>query len=478
MALNVLIVDDEMDICNLISDTLDSRIYSTRVASNSYQALEEITKKIPNVIVLDVWLQGSEIDGLGILEIVKERYPFIPVIMISGHGTIKIAVEAIKMGAYDYLEKPFSHEKLLILIQRATEATLLKKENIELRSKVLDKLSLVGNSATITKFKSSIDKVASSSARIMIFGAVGSGKELTAKLIHKQSDRTTNPFVVFNPSLMTENKIMSELFGDTENNNSNVYHLLSKRLTILEAANTGVLYIDEITELPIKVQKRLIQFLQDQTIVRNGQSIKLDIRFITSTSKNIQSEIDKHNFRLDLYYRLNVISLKVPMLGEHKDDIPALVEYFVEQLSNFSGLKKRNFSSEALAALQSYDWPGNIRQLRNVVEWTLIMTPICDSECYEININMLPKEILDNKLKVETMHNHTNSPNIDMMSMPLREAREVFERQYLAAQMNRFNNNISKTSNFVGMERSALHRKLKMLSISSEKYSKLKLEAL
>ena len=459
MALDVLIIDDEMDIRDIISDILKDEGFSSRMAANSTQAFKAIAEKTPNAVILDIWLQGSELDGLGILEIIKKQYPLMPVIVISGHGTIETAVSAIKMGAYDYLEKPFTHDKMVILLKRACEASKLRRENIDLRSKVIDKTEFVGSSSVITRLKSEIEKVAPTSGRVMIHGGIGSGKELTARLIHKKSKRASSSFLVFSPTSMSANKIQQELFGDEEK--QELGSVFDKRISVLEATHNGTLYIDEVGDLPMAIQNKLLKFLKDQTLVKaNNKMVKLDIRFITSSTKDLQAEIAQGRFRQDLYFRLNVVPLYVTNLSERKEDIPLLVKYFIKQLSKFSGLKEREFSDEAVAALQAYNWPGNVRQLRNVIEWTLIMNPPIAGTLEKIKSDMLPQDVINNSVNISKPDN-----NLDMMSMPLREAREVFERQYLSAQMNRFNNNISKTSTFVGMERSALHRKLKMLSI-------------
>ena len=456
--LDILIVDDEVGIRELISDILKDEGFSSRLAANSAQAFKAISEKLPNAIILDVWLQNSDLDGLGILEIVKKQYPLMPVIIISGHGTIETAVSAIKMGAYDYLEKPFTHDKIMVMLQRACEAARLKMENRELKTKVIDKTEFVGSAAITTRLKMEIEKVAPTSGRVMINGAVGSGKELAARLIHKRSKRANAPFIVFSPIAMNASKIQQDLFGEFDRPESAT--LFDKRVSILEAANNGTLYIDDVGDLPINAQNKLLKFLRDQTLVKGNKSIKLDVRIITSTTRDLQVEITHGRFRQDLYYRLNVVPLYVPMLAERKEDIPLLVKYFVNQLSKFSGLKEREFSDEAIAALQAYSFPGNVRQLRNVIEWTLIMNPPSTLSSDKIRSDMLPQEVINNSVNISKP-----DTNLDMMSMPLREAREVFERQYLTAQMNRFNSNISKTSTFVGMERSALHRKLKTLNI-------------
>jgi two-component system nitrogen regulation response regulator NtrX len=457
MSIEVLVVDDEADIRDLISDILRDEGFTTKTAAGSAQVFKILQERTPSAIILDVWLQGSELDGLGILEIVKKRYPLMPIIVISGHGTIETAISAIKMGAYDYLEKPFSHDKLVLLLKRACEASKLKRENIDLKSKVINKTELIGNSYVTTKLKNDIDKIAVTTSRVLIHGMVGSGKELAARLIHKKSKRDKGPFVIFSPVCMNSERIHQEFFGEIEKYDNEI-----RRTTILEVANNGTLYIDEVTGLPLSVQTKLLKFLQDQTFHKNGgQSIKLDVRIITATAKNILEEVNKGNFLEDLYSRLNVISLKIPSLYDRRDDIPVLVKYFVKQLSKFSGLKEREFSDETIAALQVYNWPSNIRQLRNMVEWTLIMNPLPSNSNEVIKPTMIPSEILVNS--GSTIQKQDD--NFDIMSMPLREAREVFERQYLSAQMRRFGGNISKTSFFVGMERSALHRKLKLLNL-------------
>lgn len=469
MSLDILVVDDEADIRDLVSANLRDEDFSVRVAANSTQVFEALGEKLPGAIILDIWLQGSDLDGLGILEIVKRRYPLMPVVVISGHGTVETAVSAIKMGAYDYLEKPFTHEKLMIVLRRACEASKLKRENIDLKSKVVDKTELIGDSQSIVRLRADIEKVAPTFGRVMLCGPAGSGKELAARIIHKKSKRVGGAFVVFSPTGMTAEKVHQDLFGEPEKQDANGVNV--KRLSILEAANNGTLYIDEVGDLPMAIQAKLLKFLQDQIFEKQstGKSIKLDIRVISGTTRNLQEEVASGKFRQDLYYRLNVVPIKIPSLLERKEDLPLLVKHFIKQLSKFSGLKEREFSSEAISALQAYAWPGNIRQLRNVIEWMLIMNPLTFADNEPIRPEMLPAEIASNGMP---MIAKPESNNVDMMSMPLRDAREMFERQYLCAQMNRFNHNISRTSYFVGMERSALHRKLKLLNIHTAGKSK------
>jgi len=460
MSLDVIVIDDEADIRDLVSDILKDEGFSTRTAANSNQAFKLIADKIPAAIILDIWLEGSDLDGLGILEIVKKRYPLMPVIVISGHGTLDTAISAIKMGAYDYLEKPFTYDKLIIVLKRACEATKLKRENLDLKSKVIDKTELIGNSSVSSKLKSDIEKVAPTSGRVMIHGGIGSGKELAARLIHKKSKRTGGTFVIFNPTSSSPDKMQQDLFGEPEILDEKNLTILPKKVGAIELANNGTLYIDEIGDLSLTIQAKLLKFLQNPVCERSGGKLmKLDIRFITATTKNLEEEINQGKFRQDLYHRLNVVPIKIPSLSERKEDILALVKHFVKQLAKSSGLKEREFSEETIAALQSYNWPGNVRQLRNIIEWTLIMNPTTNCSSV-IRPSMIPQDILSNSVTITKP-----GDNLDIMSMPLREAREVFERQYLSAQMSRFNNNISKTSSFVGMERSALHRKLKLLNL-------------
>ncbi len=461
MSLDVLIVDDEKDISDLISEILKEEGFSPRTAANSTEVMERINQKVPGAIILDIWLQGSEIDGLGILELVKKRYPLMPIIVISGHGTIQTAVTAIKLGAYDYIEKPFTHDKLIILLKRACESSKLKRENIDLKAKVIDRTEIVGSSVCITKLKGYIDKIASTSGRVLITGNAGVGKELFARVFHKKSKNSNGPFILFSPTGMSSERVQQELFGDTDKTDLNA--AMTKRISIIEAANNGTLYIDEVADLPTLIQTKLLSLIHEGTFEKNGKLVKVDLRIIAATAKNIEAEVEAGRFRKDLYYRLNVYPLNIPDLSEHKEDIQMLVAHFVTQLVKSSGLKHREFSPEAVATLQSYNWPGNIRELRNVVEWSMIMNPLVQEEDRIIKPDMLPQNI--------TNFASGNIGHIDslvgVMSLTLREAREMFEKQYLTSQMSRFNNNISRTSAFVGMERSALHRKLKLLNIHS-----------
>ena len=460
MAADILVIDDESDITTLISDILSDEKYAVRTANNSDRALKALAERVPSAIILDIWLQGSELDGLGILEIVQKKYAHVPVIMISGHGNIETAVNAIKMGAYDYIEKPFSAERLLIIVKRALEAAKLRSENQELRKRGSNESELIGNSAAINAVRQTIEKVAPTNSRVLITGAPGTGKELIARLIHGRSMRAHASFVVLNAASLTGSRnIETELFG-TEDTNPNGG---AEKLGVLERAHGGTLFIDEVADMQIETQGRLLRALQEQSFerVRGTKRVNVDVRVIAATNKDLQEEITAGRFREDLYYRLNVVPLRMPNLRERRDDIAALSAHFLKRAADAMGLATRSLGDEALAVLQSYNWPGNVRQLRNVMEWLIIMAQVGSNG--EITADSLPPELIDSNI---TMLRPELSS--DIMSMPLREARETFEKQYLAAQINRFGGNISKTSNFVGMERSALHRKLKMLGIGND----------
>lgn len=459
MATDILVIDDEKDITSLISDILTDEKFITRVANNSDQALKALAERVPTAIILDIWLQGSELDGLGILEIVQKKYPHVPVVMISGHGNIETAVTAIRLGAYDYIEKPFTAERLTIIVRRALEASRLRNENVELKRRGSPEQDLIGVSAAVNGVRQTVDKVAPTNSRVLITGAPGTGKELIARLLHARSHRGGGQFVVLNAAALTPARIEAELFG-TEDTNPNGG---AEKLGLLERAHGGTLFIDEVADMHIETQGRLLRALQEQSFerVRGNKRVSVDVRVIAATNKDLLSEIQAGRFREDLYYRLNVVPLRMPSLRERRDDIPALSRHFLKRASDAMGLATRSLSDEAMAVLQSYNWPGNVRQLRNVMEWLIIMAQPGSSG--EIMSDALPPELIDSNITV--LRPELSS---DIMSMPLREARETFEKQYLAAQINRFGGNISKTSNFVGMERSALHRKLKMLGIGND----------
>jgi two-component system, NtrC family, nitrogen regulation response regulator NtrX len=462
MTYSVLVIDDEADIRNLVCDVLEDEGFETRVASGDLQALSLLDEKVPTAVVLDIWLQGSELDGLGILEIIKKKYPYLPVIMISGHGNIETAVNSLKMGAYDYIEKPFTQDKLLVVVKRACEFAKLQKENSELRMYNTDVNRLIGNSNAIVQLKQMILKVAPTSSRVLITGPNGSGKKLIAKLIHEKSKRKGQPFIVFSAAGMTEERAQLELFGEE----SKDIFSTPRKVGVLELANMGTIFIDEVADLPLNVQSKILSFLQSNSFVRNGgkNMVKLDVRVVSSSSRNLKEEIAKGNFREDLFYRLNVVEIQAPSLAERKEDIAMLSDYFLAYFHEVMGFPMKQLSTDALVALQNYNWPGNVRQLRNVIEWLLIMT-MEDKEKI-ISSSQLPPEVRNVAISFAEVTQEENKP--EMMDMPLREAREIFEKQYLSAQLIRFDHNITKMAMAIGMERSALHRKLKSLNIAND----------
>jgi two-component system nitrogen regulation response regulator NtrX len=459
MTADILIVDDEADIRELVSDILKDEHYSTRTAKDSDTALKALAERVPNLMILDIWLQGSELDGLGILELAKKKYPNMPVVMISGHGNIETAVSATKMGAYDFIEKPFQAERLTGVAQRALEHAKLRNENNELKLRGAAEANLIGSSHAISQIKQAIEKVAPTLSRIMISGPAGSGKEVVARLIHAKSRRAQGPFVVLNASSMTPDRVDIELFGTEDSNPGGG----AEKVGVFERAHGGTLLIDEVADMPLETQGRLLRVLQEQAFerVRGNKKVVVDVRVIAATNRDLNAEIEAGRFREDLYYRLNVVPIRMPSLKDRREDIPDLCRHFLKRASEISGLGPRELADEAIAVLQAYHWPGNVRHLRNMMEWLLIMVP--GGPRTPIRSDMLPKEFYEAN-PVATRP----EVNSDIMSMPLREARELFEKQYLAAQITRFGGNISKTSSFVGMERSALHRKLKLLGIGSE----------
>lgn len=457
MAKDILIVDDEKDIRELISDILTDENYQTRTAKDSDSALKAIAERVPNLLILDIWLQGSELDGLGILELVKKKYPQLPVVMISGHGNIETAVSSIKMGAYDFIEKPFKEDRLLVIVQRAIEHAKLLRENQELKSRGKPEQELLGDSPAVQQLRSAIQKVAPTQSRVLITGAAGTGKEMVARLIHQQSTRASGPFIVVNAAGLTADRVESELFGIEDRNPNGG----AEKVGFFEQAHGGTLFIDELADMPLETQARILRALQEQsfTRVRGTQKVEVDVRVMAASNRDLQYEMDAGRLRKDLYYRLNVVPLKVPSLNERREDIPALCDYFLKRSAEMMGLPCRKMGQEAVAVLQAYAWPGNVRQLRNMMEWVLIM--VSGDPKDQIQPKMLPNELFES---TPAMLNPDF--NGDILSMPLREAREMFEKQYLISQINRFGGNISRTSSFVGMERSALHRKLKLLGLN------------
>jgi len=445
---DILIVDDEKDIRELVSDILIDEGYTTQLAANSEDTFKSIEKSKPKLIILDIWLKESKLDGIDILKHVKLNNPDIPVVIISGHGNIEIAVAAIKQGAYDFIEKPFNIDQLTVVIARAMETSRLRIENAAFKIKEIPSFELIGNSSVFKNFNQQLDKVSSGNSRIMLTGPSGSGKEVAARYIHKNSPRKDFAFVTVNSASMSSERMEELLFGSESNGNI--------QLGLLEQANGGVLYLDEVGDMPIGTQSKILRVLVDQQFMRIGgkKNTSVDFRVISSSSKNLVQEIQNKNFREDLYHRLNVIPISVPSLEDRIEDIPFISNFFIDELSEKQGLPRRKLSQKAVVHLQSRNWPGNIRQLRNVLERSLIL----GSQSGEISIAELEtKEIIKNDNSVEMDGN--------MLGLPLREARELFEKDYLIAQINRFGGNISKTSQFVGMERSALHRKLKTLNV-------------
>jgi two-component system nitrogen regulation response regulator NtrX len=454
MANDILIVDDEADIRDLVAGILDDEGFTTRTARDSDSALAEIANRRPNMVFLDIWLQGSKLDGLQLLEQVKRDNPELPVVMISGHGNIETAVAAIKRGAYDFIEKPFKADRLIIVATRALETSRLKREVKELKQLAPVANSLTGRSAAMNQLRQTIDRAAKANSRILIVGPSGAGKELAARTLHTASARSTGPFVVINAAAITPERMEVELFGVEQSNGEQ-----ARKAGALEEAHGGTLFIDEIGDLPRETQNKILRVLVDQTFMRAGGTTKVnvDVRIISSTARDLEHEIAEGSFREDLFHRLSVVPLRVPALAERRDDVPELVNHFIDQISRSTGLPIRTVGSDALAVLQAHDWPGNIRQLRNNVERLLILARGDESQA--ISADMLPPEV------GEMLPTTPNRGGEHLMSLPLRDAREIFEREYLTAQVNRFGGNISRTAEFVGMERSALHRKLKSLGV-------------
>ena len=459
MATDILVVDDEADIRELVAGILDDEGHGTRMAGDSDSALNAIKDRRPTMIFLDIWLQGSKLDGLELLDEIMELHPEIPVVMISGHGNIETAVSAIRRGAYDYIEKPFKADKLLHTASRALETSSLKKQVKELQERTPDMPELIGNSAAMQHLRQTIERVAPSNSRIMISGASGSGKELVARTIHLCSARKEGPFIVLNAANILSNRMEVELFG-TEANGTE-----GRKVGALEEAHGGTLYIDEVADMPWDTQSRILRVLVEQQFTRVGGNtpVKVDVRVLSSTARDLETLIKVGNFREDLFHRLAVVPVHVPPLSERREDVPELVSAFMKQIGRQSGIVDCRIGDDALAVLQAHDWPGNIRQLRNNIERLMILSKV--EEGTVISAEMLPKEV------GEMLPNAGGSGGEHLMALPLKEAREAFERDYLAAQVGRFSGNISRTASFVGMERSALHRKLKSLGLTEKKSS-------
>jgi two-component system nitrogen regulation response regulator NtrX len=459
----ILIVDDEPDIRLLVEAILRDEGFEARSAGTSDEAIAAFRARRPALVLLDVWLQGSKLDGIGILDILHEEEPRVPVVMISGHGTIETAVAAIQRGAYDFIEKPFNSDRLLLVVRRALEAAKLTAENAELRLRVGPETELTGEGNAIAALRTAIDRVAPTGSRVLITGAPGTGKEVVARMIHARSRRAEGPFVVLNCAIMAPERFEAELFGVAASGNGEATR---RRVGALERAHGGTLLLDEISEMPMETQSKIARVLQEQSFERVGQNgasakVKVDIRVISTTARDLADEIAAGKFREDLFYRLAVVPLRVPSLKERREDIPALAGYFLARAEDTSGLPARALASDAIAALQAHDWPGNIRQLRNVMDWLMIMRTGETTDYFRAE--HLPTELAAHAPRALAI-----DPAADLMALPLREARDVFETQYLQAQLLRYGGNISRTANFVGMERSALHRKLKQLGIGAD----------
>lgn len=454
MASDILIVDDESDIRELVAGILEDEGHGTRKAASSDDCLDAISKRRPSLIFLDIWLQGSRLDGLALLDAIKQQHPDLPVVVISGHGNIETAVSAIKRGAYDYIEKPFKADRLLLIAARALEASNLRREVRDLRERSGDTSELLGASTVANQLRTQIERVSPTNSRIMISGASGSGKELAARMIHKLSNRSGGPFVVINAAAITPDAMEIALFGTEQQGDQ------ARKIGALEEAHGGTLYLDEVGDMPRETQNKILRVLVDQSFTRVGGAtrVQVDVRIISSTARDLKRDIEDGNFREDLFHRLAVVPIRVPSLAERRDDIPLLINHFMEQISRSSGLPIRRIGDDAMAVLQAHDWPGNIRQLRNNVERLMILTR-GDPEAV-ITADLLPNEV---GAMLPAMP--TGAGGEHLMALPLRDAREIFEREYLLAQINRFGGNISRTAEFVGMERSALHRKLKSLGV-------------
>jgi two-component system nitrogen regulation response regulator NtrX len=455
MATDILIVDDEADIRELVAGILEDEGFSVRSAKDADEALTAVEARRPHLVLLDIWLEGSRLDGLALLDVIRGQHPDLPVVMISGHGNIETAVAAIKRGAYDFIEKPFNADRLVVCATRALETLRLKREVQALKHLVPHAQRLIGNSTAINHLRLTIERVAPTNSRILIVGPSGAGKELAARMIHAASGRANGPFVVINAAAITPERMEPELFGVESGGNG-----ASRKIGALEEAHGGSLFIDEIADMPRETQNRILRVLTEQTFERTGSNtrVSVDVRIITSTSRNLEAEIAEGRFREDLYHRLSVVPIRVPPLAERREDIADLVDYFLDQISASTGLPRRQIGADALAVLQSHSWPGNVRQLRNNVERLLILAG-GDPQA-TVTAAMLPPDV---GALVPTMPSEAGGEQL--LSLPLRDAREAFEREYLIAQINRFGGNISRTAEFVGMERSALHRKLKALGV-------------
>ena len=448
---DILVVDDERDIRELISDILEDEGFTTRKAGNSEEAMAEMNREPPALMILDIWLKDSHMDGIDILKAVKRDNPDVPVIIISGHGNIEIAVAAIKQGAYDFIEKPFNIDQLMVVITRAMETSRLRRENNELRRKDVTSADMIGSSPAFRVLTSQLDKVTRSNGRVMLTGPAGSGKEIAARYIHANSDRSTGPFVTVSSASIDSDRMEEVLFG-RESSGRGI------EPGLLEQAHGGIIFFDEVADMPAGTQSKILRVLTEQQFQRvgGGDKVRVDLRVISSTTKNLEAEVDAENFRQELYHRLNVVPIEVPALAERLEDIPELSEHFIAGFNKSQGLPLRELTDDAIAMLQTMNWPSNVRQLKNVIERVLILGGEGDTiAAAEIPNEAKPAGEEDDRVILSG----------SLATLPLREARELFEREYLLTQINRFGGNISRTAGFVGMERSALHRKLKSLNV-------------
>ncbi|WP_309660639.1 sigma-54 dependent transcriptional regulator [Sphingomonas sp.] len=456
MALEVLVVDDEADIRDLVSGVLEDEGYAVRTAADSTAALDAIDDRRPSMVLLDVWLQGSRLDGLQLLQEIKRRDASIPVLVISGHGNLDTAVAAVREGAIDFIEKPFEAERLVYLVDRATETDALRRENATLRKQFGQDEQLNGASVAINTVRATLKRVAPTGSRVLITGPGGVGKEIAARMIHQWSPRAKAPFIVLSAAMMSPDRVEEELFGSEVDGVA--------RPGLLEQAHGGTIFLDEIADMPLTTQGKILRVLTDQSYHRVGgqRPVKVDVRVLSATSRTLSEEIAAGRFREDLYYRLNVVPVKLPALRERREDIPELVSHFLARFAAERRIPTPSLSDEAMAALQAHDWPGNVRQLRNIIERTIILAPGDRVGCIEVDL--LPGEVLESQTSTGV-----TSSTMTIMGSPLREARESFEREYLKIQIRRFSGNISRTASFIGMERSALHRKLKALGIGDKR---------
>ena len=448
----ILIVDDEKDIREMVSLLLEDEGYACRIAANAEEARKIVQEHPPQLVVLDIWMDKSDMDGLELQKWIRQLYPNVPAIMISGHGNIETAVQAMKDGAYDFVEKPFKSDRLLLLVERALKMAAISAENDDLRKTGTVDINLIGISPVMVQLKQTIERVAQSNSRVMITGPAGSGKELVARNIHNMSERRNGRFVLANCAMLSPDRLNAELFG-TEGNDGR-----QRIVGLFEQAHGGTLYFDEIGDLPLETQGKLVRAVQDQRFRRVGGTaeVTVDVRVISASNLNLQKEIEDGNLREDLFYRLSVVPLELPALAQRRDDIPQLADYFLKSM-NPGQFKPKSLSQDALALMQIYEWPGNITQLRNVIDWLLIMV---DKD--SITEADLPPEISGH------LSDQSAQGFDQVVGLPLKVAREQFETQYLLSQLSRFNGNISKTASFIGMERSALHRKMKSLNINPD----------